>query len=67
MNRLFVLSFKDNDGWESQKKYYLSTVEIRNYKVMIDGRNFFNQLIKNDLKTYDNIWEIARSRRWLHN
>ena len=66
MNRLFVLSFKDNDGWESQKKY-LSTVEIRNYKVMIDGRNFFNQLIKNDLKTYDNIWEIARSRRWLHN
>ena len=55
MNRLFVLSFKDNDGRESQKKYYLSTVEIRNYKVMIDGRNFFNQLIKNDLKTYDNI------------
>ena len=67
MNRLFVFSFKDNDGRESQKKYYLSTVEIRNYKVMIDGRNFFNQLIKNDLKTYDNIWEIARSRRWLHN
>ena len=26
---------------------------------MIDGRNFFNQPIKNDLKTYDNIRKIA--------
>ena len=26
---------------------------------MIDGRNFFNQPIKNDLKTYDKIRNIA--------
>ena len=26
---------------------------------MIDGRNFFDQPIKNDLKTYDNIRKIA--------
>ena len=26
---------------------------------MIDGRNFFNQPIKNDLKTYDNIRKIV--------
>ena len=26
---------------------------------MIDGINFFNQLIQNDLRTYDNIWKIA--------
>ena len=26
---------------------------------MIDGRNFFDQPIKNDLKTYDNITKIA--------
>ena len=26
---------------------------------MVDGRNFFDQLIKNDLKTYDNIRKIA--------
>ena len=25
---------------------------------MIDGKNFFDQLIKNDLKTYDNIRKI---------
>ena len=26
---------------------------------MIDGQNLFNQLIKNDLRTYDNIWKVA--------
>ena len=26
---------------------------------MINGRNFFDQPIKNDLKTYDNIKKIA--------
>ena len=26
---------------------------------MIDGRSFFNQPIKNDLKAYDNIRKIA--------
>ena len=50
-NRLFVLFFKDDDGRESRKQYYLSTVEIKNHNIMIDGRNFFDQSIKNDLKT----------------
>ena len=27
--------------------------------VVIDGRNFFDQTIKNDLRTYDNIHKIA--------
>ena len=26
---------------------------------MIDGQNFFNQPVKNDLRTYDNIQKIA--------
>ena len=34
-------------------------MEIKDYHVMIDGRNFFDQPIKNDLKTYDNIRKIA--------
>ena len=29
---------------------------------MIDGRNFFDQPIKYDLKTYDNITKIATSQ-----
>ena len=53
------MPLKDADGRESHKQYYLPTVEIKDYNVMIDGRNFFDQPIKNDLKTYDNIRKIA--------
>ena len=34
-------------------------MEIEDYDVMVDGRNFFDQPIKNDLKTYNNIRKIA--------
>ena len=42
VNRLFVLLFKDEDGRESYKQYHLPNVEIKDYNVMIDGRNFFD-------------------------
>ena len=60
VNRLFVLSFKDGDGRESHKQYYLLTVEIKDYNVMIDWWNFFDEPIKNDLK---NIITLERLRR----
>ena len=53
------MPFKDDDGQESHRQYYLPTVEIKDYNVVIDGRNLFDQPIKNDLKTYDNIRKIA--------
>ena len=53
------MSFKDADGQKGHKQYYLPTVEIKDYNVMIDGRNFFDQPIKNDFKTYDNIRKIV--------
>ena len=34
-------------------------MKIKDYNVMIDGRNFFNQPIQNDLKIYDDIRKIA--------
>ena len=36
-------------------RYFLPTVEIKDYNVMIDGQNFFDQPVKNYLRTYDNI------------
>ena len=33
-------------------------MEIKDYNVVIDRRNFFDQPIKNDLETYDNIRKI---------
>ena len=34
-------------------------MKIKDYNVMIDGRNFFNQPVQNDLKIYDDIRKIA--------
>ena len=39
--------------------YYIPKIEIKDSNVIIDGRNFFGQPIKNDSKTYDNIRKIA--------
>ena len=39
--------------------YYLPKVEITDYNVMIDGKHFFDQSIKSDLRTYGNIQIIA--------
>ena len=49
VNRLFVLSFENNEGRTVHKKYYFPTVERNN--VMIDGLNFFYQPVKSNLRT----------------
>ena len=38
---------------------YLPNVEIKDYNVMIDGKNFFDQPVENDKVTYENIRKIA--------
>ena len=45
VKRLFVLSFKNKGGRASYTRYYLPQVEIKDYNVMIDGRNFFEHMI----------------------
>ena len=59
VNRLFVLAFS-NDGYRtSHEQYYLPNVEIKDYNIMINGENFFDQPIKNNKVTYENIRKIA--------
>ena len=50
-NRLFVLSSENEDDRRSHSNYYLPKVEVKDYNVMIDGKNFFDQPINNDFKT----------------
>ena len=59
VNRLFVLLFENETDGEVHTKYYLPTEEIKDFNVIIDGRNLFDQPIKNDFKIYDNIRKIA--------
>ena len=63
VNRLFVLAFENMRKEQVIKKCYLPNVEIKNYNVMIDGKNFFDQPIKNDKVTYENIRKIATGRQ----
>ena len=59
VNRLFALSFENEDQRKSHLTDYLSKVEIKDYNVMIDGKNFFDQLTNSMTKTYENIRKIA--------
>ena len=45
-NRLFVLAVEDDAQRISNKRYYIPNVEIKDYNVMIDGKNFFDQPVK---------------------
>ena len=62
VNRLFVLAFENDDQRTSTNGYYLPNVEIKNYNIMINGENFFDQPIKDNKVTCDNIREIATGR-----
>ena len=59
VNRLFVLSFENENDRTSHSTYYLLREEIKDYNVMIDGKNFFDQPINSMTKTYENIRKIA--------
>ena len=63
VNRLFVLAFENDDDRTSDDPYYLPTVEIKDYNIVINGENFFDQPIKNNKVTYDNIRKIATGQR----
>ena len=57
VNRLFVLAF-ENDT-QRTKGYYLPTAQLKDYNIMINGKNFFDQPIKNNKVTYKNIRKLA--------
>ena len=61
--RLFVLAFENEDQKTRTSDYYLPNVEIKNYNIMIKGENFFDQLIKDNKVTYENIRKIATGQR----
>ena len=46
VNRLFVLAFPNEEDRRSFSKYYTTTVEIRDYNVILDGEPFYEIPIK---------------------
>ena len=59
LNRLFVMAYNrlaaanDNQfNRNSQKTYYLPRNDLKKYNAIIDGRNFYDNPIENDIKKY---------------
>ena len=61
VNRLFVLSFENEDDRTSFSKYYVPKVEIKDFHVLIDGKPFFEILVKNKEEAYEAIIEISKN------
>ena len=59
INTLSVLSFENNTDGASYSRYYIPLAEITDYNVMIDGRNVFDQTVKDNLITYGSIWKMS--------
>ena len=59
VNRLFVLAFINDVSRTSDGRYCISNVETKDYNIMINGENVFDQPIKNNKVTYENIRKIA--------
>ena len=60
INRLFVLGFESDTQRTSHSGYYLPNVEIKDYNIMINGENFFNQPIKNNKVTYETLEKLPQ-------
>ena len=61
MNRLLVLSFENEDDRTSFSKYYVPKVEIKDLNVLIDGKPFFEILVKNKEEAYEAIIEMSKN------
>ena len=62
VNRLFLLSFENENNRTSHSTYHLSEVEVKDYNVIIDGKKSFDQPIHSMTKTYENIIKIAKGQ-----
>ena len=61
VNRLFVLSFQNENDGASFSKYDVANVQIEDCNVLINGKSFFDMPIKNDKEIYKQIIEMGRN------
>ena len=62
INRLFVLAYAYGDNITNENlywRYFLPRLEIKNYDIEIDGRNFYDQSINDSIKLYEKIRKIS--------
>ena len=61
VDRLFVMTYNRVDGQPTrngQQKYYLPRIDLEKYNVIIDGRNFYDNPIENDIEKYRELEKV---------
>ena len=61
VNRLFVMAYNRVDGQPNrngQRKYYLPRISLNKYNVIIDGRNFYYNLIESNIEKYRGLKKV---------
>ena len=61
MNRLFVLSFENEEDRTSFSRYYVPKVEIKDVNVLIDGKQIFKVPVKNKEEAYEAIIQMSKN------
>ena len=59
VNRIFVLAYENDTQKTNAKSYYLPNVEIKDYNIMINRESAFEQPVKDNKATGENIGKIA--------
>ena len=62
VNRLFVSAFPNAPVKNSHRQYFLPSLNINDYNVFIDGRNFHDQNISNNFKKYKELRKVMTGR-----
>ena len=61
VNRLFIMAYSrvdDQPNRNSQQKYYLARIDLKNYNVIIDGRSFYDNQIESDIEKYRELKKV---------
>ena len=61
VNRSFVVSIENENDRTSFSKYYVPSVQIKDFHVLIDGKSFFDMPVKNDEEKHEQIIEMGRN------
>ena len=65
VNRLLVLSFSRKsagDNRDSFSHYYVPSVKIKDFNVLIDGKSFFDLPVKNEEEAYEKIIDMSNNK-----
>ena len=65
VNRLFTLSFENENDRTSFSKYYVPNVQVEDFNVLINGTFFLEMAIKNDEETFEQMIKMGRNNDYM--